>query len=61
MFSGHGGPGHKFIDAVGVMAIGEAGEGLGQPRVRIDAAEFAVFDQRCDHRPVIAAFVRSGE
>jgi len=36
MFSGHGGPGHKFIDAVGVMAIGEAGEGLGQPRVRID-------------------------
>ena len=61
MLSGHGGPRHEFVDAVGVMTIGKAGEGFGQPRVRIDAAEFAIFDQRGDHRPVVAAFVRSGE
>jgi hypothetical protein len=29
--------------------------------VRVDAAELAVLDQRRDHRPVVAAFVRAGE
>jgi hypothetical protein len=58
VFSTHGGPGHELVDAVGVMAVGEAGEGFGQPRVRVDAAEFAIFDERGDHRPVVAAFVQ---
>ena len=29
--------------------------------MRIDAAQLAVFDERGDHRPVVATFVRSGE
>jgi hypothetical protein len=29
--------------------------------VRVDAGELAVFDERGDHRPVVAAFVGTGE
>ena len=57
MFSGHGGPWHEFADAVGQMTIGQFGEGFGQPGVRVDAAEFTIFDQRSNHRPITAAFV----
>jgi hypothetical protein len=29
--------------------------------MRVDAGELAVFDERGDHRPVVAAFVGTGE
>lgn len=61
MFSGHGDPGHKFADAVGGMTVGELGERVGQPSVRIDAGYLAVFDERGDHRPVVAALVGACE
>lgn len=43
------------------MAIGEPGKRFGQPAVRVDSIEFAALDKRGDHRPVVAAFVRTGE
>lgn len=43
------------------MAIGEASQRSGQPGVRIDAGELAVFDERGDHRPVVAALVGACE
>lgn len=61
MFSGHGGPGHEFGDAVCRMTVGQPGQCIGQPDVRFDAGELAVFDERGDHRPVVAAFVGTGE
>ena len=61
MFSGHGSPGHEFADAVRRMAVGQFFERLGQPGMRIDAAQLAVFDERGDYRPVIATFVRTSE
>ena len=42
------------------MAIGELGERFAQPCMRIDAGYLAVLDER-DHRPVVAAFVGTGE
>ena len=57
MFSGHGGPGHEFGDAVGRVTIGQRDECPGEPLVRVDAGELAVLDERGDHRPVVAAFV----
>lgn len=61
MFSAHVDPGHEFVDGIGLMTCGEARERSRQPVVRVDGVEFAAFDERGDHRPVIAAFVRSGE
>ena len=61
MFSGHGSPRHEFADAVRRMAVGQFFERLRQPSMRIDAAELAVFDERGDHRPVVAAFVGTGK
>ena len=61
MFSGHGAPGHEFSDAVGWVTVGESGERVGQPFVRIDGIELAALDERGDHRPVVAAFVRASE
>ena len=43
------------------MTVGELGERVGQPSVRIDAGYLAVFDERGDHRPVVAALVGAGE
>ena len=43
------------------MTIGEPGERLGQPALRVDAGELAVLDERGDHRPVVTAFVGTGE
>ena len=43
------------------MTAGQLGEGLGQPGVWGHARDLAVLDERGDHRPVVAAFVRSGE
>ena len=61
MFSGHGAPGHEFPDAVGRMTVGELGERVGQPLVRVDGVKLAALDEGGDHRPVVAAFVRAGE
>lgn len=61
MFSGHGGPGHEFADAVCRMTVGQPGQCSGQPGVRVDAGKFAVFDERADHRTVVAALVETGE
>jgi hypothetical protein len=43
------------------MTIGEACKWRGQSGVRVDSDEFAVLDQRGDHRPVIAALVGACE
>ena len=43
------------------MTIGELGERLGQPGVRVDAGDLAVLDQRGDNRPVVAALVGARE
>ena len=48
-------------ELIGGVTGGELGESFGQPGVRIDAVELAVFDERGDHRPVVAAFVGAGE
>lgn len=61
MASAHGGPGHEFMNAIGGMAVGERSEGLGQPVVGVNRAQLAVFDERGDDRPVVAAFVGAGE
>jgi hypothetical protein len=61
VFSAHVDPGNELADAVGEMAVGQFGEGFGQPRVRVDAAKFAVLDEGGDHRPVISTFVGTGE
>ena len=49
------------MNAIGRMAVGERGQGLGQPVVGIDAAQLAIFDERGDDRPVVAALVGAGE
>lgn len=41
--------------------MGGLGERLGQPCVRVDAGDLAVFDQRGDNRPVVAALVGARE
>lgn len=43
-----------------LVTISEACERRGQPCVRVDACEFAVLDQRDDHRLVFAAVVVAG-
>src|SRR3546814_13471544 len=50
-----------MTDAVGGITGGEAGEGFGQPLVGVDGAELATFDERSDHRPVVAALVGTGK
>lgn len=43
------------------MTMGEFGERLGEPGMRVDADHLAVLDERGDHRPVVAAFVGASE
>lgn len=43
------------------MAGGEPGERVGQPGLRVDAVQLGGLDQPRDHRPVVAAVVRSRE
>ena len=61
MFSAHVGPGHEISDVVCRVTICQFAERLGQPVVRVNAADLAVFDERGDHRPGVAAIVGSGE
>ena len=51
----------EIVDAVGGVTVGQFGERLGQPCVWVDAGELAVLDECGDHRPVVAAFVGTGE
>ena len=39
------------------MALDDAGDDVGEVGVRLDADELAGFDQRSDHRPMLAAAV----
>jgi len=61
VFSGHVCVWQELVDAGRGVTIGETGERRGQPCVRVDAGEFAVFDERGDHRPVVAALVGACE
>ena len=61
VFSGHGGPRHEFNDTGGRMTVGEPGERVRQPFVRVDDIELAALDERGHHRPVVAAFIRASE
>ena len=61
MFSDHGHPGHEVGDAVGWVIIGQFGQRGGQPFMRMDGIELAAFNAGGDHRPVVAALVRTSE
>src|SRR3546814_12673786 len=61
LFRSYDGPWHEITDAVGGITVGEAGEGFGQPLEGVDGAELATFDERGDHRPVVAALVGTGK
>ena len=43
------------------LTVGEADQRLGQPFVRVDGAELAAFDERGDHRPVVAALIAASK
>ncbi|KHL24241.1 hypothetical protein PK98_14785 [Croceibacterium mercuriale] len=43
------------------MACCKAGQRAGEPGLRINAVQLGGFDERGDHRPVLATFVRAGE
>jgi hypothetical protein len=66
MFSGHGlerlggcvGPGEQIVDGAVEVAVDDPGDDVGEINVRVDAAEFAVLDQRGDDGPVVAAAIR---
>ncbi len=57
-----GGPvaGEEFVEAGVWPEIDEAGENVGQVRVRIDGVELAGFGQRSNDGPVFRAVVRAG-
>lgn len=46
---------------MGEMAVDDAREDVCEIGVRIDAAQFACFDQRGDHGPILSAVIRSCE
>ena len=43
------------------MTVGKAGERVGQPRVGVDGAQLAAFDEGRDDGPVISALVGAGK
>lgn len=43
------------------MARGQIAERFGQPSVWVDTRDLAVFDERGDDRPVVAAFIGASE
>ena len=53
--------GQELVDPRNGVAIGEASERRGQPWVPVDAGQLAVFDERGDHRSVVASLVGAGE
>ena len=55
------GPGHELVEARGRPEIDELGEHVGEVGLRIDAVEFAGFDERGDAGPVLGALIVTGE
>ena len=53
-------PGQQFGDAVD-RVVGDAGEHVAQPGLRIEAVELGGLDQRVDGRGALAAGVGAGE
>ena len=56
MFSGHADgvvPRHELIEGGGAVVGGETGERVGQPDLRVDAAQLAGLDHAGDDGPVI--------
>src|SRR5271170_5245929 len=53
-------PGQQFVNALG-RVIRQAGEHVGEPRLRIDIVELGGGDQRVDRSGAPAAFVGAGE
>jgi len=50
---GRPGPWHQFVDARGRPEIDELGEHVGEVSLRIDAIQFAGFDERSNAGPVL--------
>lgn len=69
MFSGHGlalfgggvGAREQFVDGAVEMSVDDLGQHVGEVGVGFDAAEFAIFDQRGDGGPIVAAAVGTRE
>src|SRR6476646_3635273 len=55
------GPGHELVEARSRPEIDQAGEHVGEVGLRVDAAQFAGFDERGDAGPVLGALIVTGE
>jgi hypothetical protein len=55
------GPGHEFVEARSRPEIDQAGEHVGEVGLRVDAVQFAGFDERGDAGPVLGALIVTGE
>ena len=53
-------PGQEFVNALGGM-VGQAGQHVGKPSLRIERVEFGGRDQGVDRGGATAAFVGAGE
>ena len=58
---GRPGPWHQFVDARGRPEIDQLGEHVGEVGLRIDAVQFAGFDERSDGGPVLRTLIVAGE
>jgi hypothetical protein len=58
---GRPGPGHELIDARSGPEIDEPGEHVGDVGLRINAVQFAGFDERRDASPVLRSLIVAGE
>ena len=69
MFSGHRAEGLGFricrwqeiVDGAVGVAVDDLGEHVGEIEMRVDAAEFAIFDQRGDNGPIVTSAIGAGE
>src|SRR5262249_49494559 len=58
---GRPGPGHELVEARGGPEIDQLGEDVGEVGLRIDAVQFAGFDERSNAGPVLRAMIVTGE
>ena len=54
---GHPGPGHEFVEARGRPEIDELGEHVSEVGLRLDAMQFAGFDERSNAGPVLRTLI----
>src|SRR4051794_13046891 len=54
------GPGQEVADPLGGM-VGQTGEDVGEPSLRVDAMELAGFHQGVDRRGPLATTIRTGK